>query len=409
MGFLSDTFSQLGSGAAAIYGFNENIKDVERQGTQALERAKTEGTALQRSTDFRPFTVTSALGSAAAGPAGGVGYQLTPEQEAIRQQLTSAGQGLAGMAQDPAQAYQDAAREFSIAGTGGRTVEILGGLQDSLGGVGLDPASRTREQDLIGMLAQGPDAAREQALFEQLEATQAGSRERDRLALEQRLFNQGRGGVRTSMFGGTPEQLALAKAQEEARLSSAVQARTLAGQEAARQSEQTLAGIRQGMDETGLFSNIGLEGRQLGLQELATESAAKQAAAQTALQYQAQQGGLGLDYLSAAYQPGRELTAQMEPSLALANIAGTGQRQGSQLAAALIEAGLQSQAGSQVTAGNLRQQQIDAITDIITSGLSASGNIAASQQSPGGAGDFGVTDNGGGDGFLRQILSGIFG
>ena len=60
-------------------------------------------------------------------------------------------------------------------------------------------------------------SAREQEIFDRIRATQEAEEERNRLALEERLFNQGRLGVRTSMFGGTPEQLALAKAQEEAR------------------------------------------------------------------------------------------------------------------------------------------------------------------------------------------------
>ena len=60
-------------------------------------------------------------------------------------------------------------------------------------------------------------ADREQAVFDRIRATQLPEEERQRLALEERLFGQGRLGVSSAMFGGTPEQLALAKAQEEAR------------------------------------------------------------------------------------------------------------------------------------------------------------------------------------------------
>jgi hypothetical protein len=65
--------------------------------------------------------------------------------------------------------------------------------------------------------AMTPTAQREQEVFNRIRATQVAEEERQRLALEERLASQGRLGVRTSMFGGTPEQLALAQAQEEAR------------------------------------------------------------------------------------------------------------------------------------------------------------------------------------------------
>jgi hypothetical protein len=62
-----------------------------------------------------------------------------------------------------------------------------------------------------------PTGDREQAIFERMRATMSPEEERQRLALEERLASQGRLGVRTSQFGGAPEQFALAQAQEEAR------------------------------------------------------------------------------------------------------------------------------------------------------------------------------------------------
>ena len=61
--------------------------------------------------------------------------------------------------------------------------------------------------------------------------------ERQRLELEQRMAAQGRTGVRTAQFGGTPEQLALAKAQEEARNQAMLNAMQFAGQEQQRQAQ----------------------------------------------------------------------------------------------------------------------------------------------------------------------------
>lgn len=63
--------------------------------------------------------------------------------------------------------------------------------------------------------AETTDADREAAVLQRLQDLRAPERERERLDLEQRLAAQGRLGTRTAMFGGTPEQLALAQAQEE--------------------------------------------------------------------------------------------------------------------------------------------------------------------------------------------------
>ena len=79
--------------------------------------------------------------------------------------------------------------------------------------------------------------------------------------MEQRLAAQGRLGVTTGMFGGTPEALTLAKAQEEARNQAMLNAMAFAGQEQQRMANlgtgmlaagyipqaQVLAGIEPGM------------------------------------------------------------------------------------------------------------------------------------------------------------------
>lgn len=379
MSLLTDALS----GAAAIYGFDKGISDVQKVGTAALERAKTEGTALAPVTEFRPFAVTSALGGAQATPTGGMGFNLTPEQEAIRQQLTQAGTGLISGRESLADVYQQAAGEFGVSGAPGMGRDVLLGLEAELGGLGLG-TSRQREQDLISMLTSQPDMARQQQIYQELEAMQNPARQREQLALEQRLFGQGRGGVRTAMFGGTPEEFARAKAVEEARLGSAVQARQMAEQEASRRSAQTLQALQQGQAETGLFANIGLQGRQLGLSQAELESRARQAAAQQALAYQGQQLGLGTSLLGEAYRPQQELLSTVQPSLDLANIGAAGQRQLAQLQAALVEAGLQSKIGAEVAASNLRQQQIQAISNIITGNRAAEAQERASGAEGGG-------------------------
>ena len=88
--------------------------------------------------------------------------------------------------------------------------------------------------------AVGDRATREQDIYNTIRATQLDEEERQRLALEERLFNQGRLGVQTAMFGGSPEQFALAQAQEEAQARA-----SLAAIEQARAEQMQQAGLSQ--------------------------------------------------------------------------------------------------------------------------------------------------------------------
>ena len=94
-----------------------------------------------------------------------------------------------------------------------------------------------RRAGMFFNLAETDTTQREQDIYNRMRAAQAPEEERQRLALEQRLANQGRLGVRTSMFGGTPEQLALAQAQEEAKNKAMLTALEFAGQEQQRQAQ----------------------------------------------------------------------------------------------------------------------------------------------------------------------------
>jgi hypothetical protein len=109
--------------------------------------------------------------------------------------------------------------------------------------------------------AETDTAAREQQVFQRMMDSINPQRERERLALEERLQGQGRLGVQTSMFGGTPEGLAMAKAQEEAYSRNMLGAMEFAGQEQSRQAAlgagmlassyipqaQLLSGLQPGM------------------------------------------------------------------------------------------------------------------------------------------------------------------
>ena len=88
-------------------------------------------------------------------------------------------------------------------------------------GLNLSEDEKARQERLFNLSDQilgqvgGSVEEREQAVFDRMLSGMSPEMERQRLALEQRLKAQGRGGVMTNMFGGTQEQIAIAKGKQE--------------------------------------------------------------------------------------------------------------------------------------------------------------------------------------------------
>ena len=168
------------SAAGSYYLSDQNIKDTRKFGEEAQAGMGALAGRAREDTTFKPYTVTSGLGSVAGTAEGGFNVNLSPEQQAMQQQLMAQSQGLFGQ-------------------------------------VGQDPA------------------AQQAAIYEQIRATQRPEEERNRLAMQENLFASGRGGVSTAQYGGSPEQFAMAKAQAEAQNIASLGARNqvLAEQEQA--------------------------------------------------------------------------------------------------------------------------------------------------------------------------------
>lgn len=289
---MAGLFDNLATGVGAIYGFDKGISDVQDVGSQALQRAETAATQVGQQTEFKPFTVTSGVGGVTTTPTGGITTTLTPEQQALQQQLQGFGTQAFGM---------------------------LG-----------SPEARAAEQaNIVGMLTQGGQGGREAEIMQRLQAAVAPEQERQRMALEERLFSQGRLGVATNQYGGTPEQLALEKALAEQQAGLGVSAMEQARAEQQLQSSQTLAGLQETRQRLGLLGQTGLEA------------------------------------LQQSYMPQQQLLQTLAPAIDISNIAGAMQRQGAQLGTSLLEAGFASQLGAETAASNLRQQQIQAITNLL--------------------------------------------
>ena len=341
--FFSQILSGLGGinlGDLASTGLNtaaltELMGRLGGIGQGLAQGARTIGSEAQTASQFKPFTVTTGFGDVKTDSTGGFQTQLTPAQQARQQALSG----------------------------------ITGGLLGSYTGVGGPDVSGIQEQALGGVTgaltaAQAPMATREADVFERIRAVQRPEEERQRLALQEQLQSQGRTGLRTAMFGGSPEQFALEKARAEAQNTAALSALQQAGKE----REQELATAQ------GLFG--------LGQQAAALPVALQEA------QLQNIGAGLGLEAT-----PEQLLLSTLAPALNIASIADVGRRGGAGLAAEAGMSGLEALGQTEIARANV-------LRDLYGSLLGSAG--AASGQQGLFSSIFGDTD-------LGDLLSGIGG
>ena len=278
---------------------------------QAAEGAGQIGQEAAAASQFRPFTVTTGFGGVEATPEGGFATALSPQQQARQEALSG----------------------------------ITGGLLGSYTGAGVPDVSGIQEQALGGVTgaltaAQAPMATREADVFERIRAVQRPEEQRRQLALQEQLQAQGRTGLRTAQFGGSPEQFALAQAQEEAKNRAALAALQQAGSE--RQQDLVAA---QGM--------FGLGQQAAGL------PAVLQAA-----QLQNIGAGLGLEAT-----PEQQLLSTLSPAINIASLADMGRRSGAGLQAEAGISGLEALAQTELG-------RASALRDLYTSVLGAGGAAA---------------------------------
>lgn len=245
------------AGLAAINAAYQRLQNVgETVEANAIGLANT----LDLKSQFNPFTVRSGDFTGTIGDVGADEPALTIGLSGRRRNIQQRFESLATQAlqrRDPTGTTylsRDAGRLFDQFGA-----NLGRGFDADL--VTLDPMQDRALQalDASGRFmdeAQMSTEAREQAIFGRIRASQADEEERQALALEERLASQGRLGVSTNLFGGTPEQLALAKAQSEARLNARVQAMQQA------RSERALAG-QLGTQFAGTGSALGAGARDL--------------------------------------------------------------------------------------------------------------------------------------------------
>lgn len=172
-----------------------------------------------------------------AGLLGGIGqigaaalpYTLSQSEiENLRGLGTTLGTQAGTVAQQAAEAAQF--QPFSIRTATGAGTQI--GMTETPYGqapelqYSLSPQEQAIQQGLLGQVQTmaGATPTTAESLYGQIRGIQTPEEQRQRLELENRLAAQGRLGVQTSMYGGTPEQLAFEKAIQEAQNQAALQA-----------------------------------------------------------------------------------------------------------------------------------------------------------------------------------------
>ena len=349
-----------------------SLRDVAQQASAGMAEI---GRTGAEAAAFRPFTVSTGFGGISTTPEGGFTTTLSPAMAAQQQQLQGITSGLLGGmgGMGDVTPRQTTQQMFGIQRPGGREMledpaQYTFSKQSDLGpqsptapstggfGAGIPDVSGIQQQALGGVRgfltgAMAPMAQREADVYERIRATQRPEEQRQQLALEERLASQGRTGLRTAMFGGSPEQLALAQAQEEAKARA-----SLAALQQAQAEQLQQAGLAESM--------FGLGGRAAGLP--------------AALQQEQLRNIIASQ--SAQFQPEQQLLASLTPGIQLASLADLGRRQGAGLLTEAGVSGLEDIVGAeQARAQNLAQ--------IYSALLGAQGQQAAA--SAGGRGGIG--------------------
>jgi hypothetical protein len=256
------------AGLAAI---NTAYQKLGNIGEDALLQSSTLAQNLYDKGRFTPFAVRSNIGTTNVLETGSMGSYLGGQALTTQQRMFN--RAIADVTGDTAGAIQAGGIGADLLGrtTGALDATIPGysGLLQATGG------ATAAGMDFMQQ-AQMPVAQREQQVFERIRAAQAPEEARRRLELEERLATQGRLGVSTNLYGGTPEQLALSRAQAEAQNTAMLQAMQQAREEQAQAGALgqqfgalggTLAGQLQNLQSAQQVRGLDLAQTGLGLMQ----------------------------------------------------------------------------------------------------------------------------------------------
>lgn len=315
VGFVDRNSTALGV-AGQLANQEKAIRDLESLGEDAKTFIGMPAGGLYNTvksdTQFKPFNVFSNAGNIAANATGGTTYNLSPEQQALEKSLRSGGSQLVD----------------AVLGRGD-----FGTYNSETGQMEQD--MRSEQAALIDLFA-GPLRQEnlmegEQSAYDRLQALRRPSQDRARLQLDQEEFAEGRQGLQTAQYGGTPQRFALEKAIEEQNAADALNAMGIARQDAGALSNARLTALQQQLAEKGLGADIATQ------------------------------------FLGSSYAPENALLNAAQPSLTLSNIASTAGRQLGQYGTSLGQGQMAYDLGAQSAATNLRQGTMKGLFDLLIS------------------------------------------
>jgi len=387
-GFV-DNYGTLVGAAGQLASSESAVKKLEGLGKEAVEDigfpAGSIYDTVRSDTTFKPFGVTGLpTGTISTDAMGGTQYSLSPEQQALATSLRTGGSSLVD----------------AVLGRGqyGTLNPDTGLMQDDM---------RAGQADLINMLEMGDKdaqgrtyrhlkqddylksytdpfmaaslAAGEQAAYDRLRAIRSPEEQRAQTALNQNLVAQGRQGLQTSQFGGSPEQFALSKAIEEQKSADALAAMGMARQDAEALVNQ----------------------RRLAMGDARTDQALGSSQRLQALQQQMAEKGLGADiassFLAQSYAPQTQLLQALAPSIQLSDIATAAGRDMGNYGTNLANTMLNYDLGTRGAAAALRNQTMQGLFDLLIADKTAQGNVAAAQAGSG--------QNSGDGNFFENLIS----
>ena len=329
---MENFWQDLLGGGTAAYGAYDIYDRVTDLGQSGYEDMRALGEEAQQNTQFTPYTVTGTSGSGTIGPGGSTSYSLSgtagDTANTLMQQAGNTGAMAAQI--DPYLA------QFMNAQLAGRTDPN----QYTLMNQNKQDAYATAGSAMAGL--QQPTYQREQDLYNRQLAMMAPDEQRRRLQLEDRLLAQGRSGVQTSAYGGTPEQFAMEKAIAESRNS--------AWNNAFGQAQAERAQLLNQANQMGAMGYAGTQGQQA----LASQNIAD-ALGLAAGRYggQGQAADAALRYTQAGLAPEALMLDALNAGMQNANLSQTGQIAGANLLSQLGLGGLQTRVNQEKIANEM--------------------------------------------------------
>lgn len=408
----------------------EGIDQIRQLPNMLGQQAADISNQVGQAAEFRPYTVKSGAGNIGV-TSSGIDFGTNATQQALQQQgqlmANQIGQGIPNMSGMTQQAM--GAASGMLGANSGQFANRLGG---EYAGVGQNMLDQAQQANTVGGLQgqftqqamQGAPTATAESVYDQIRAMQAPEEERQQTALEERLAAQGRLGIQTNQYGGTPEQLAQQKALAEAKNQASLQALStadnLATSQAARQTQAgQLAGqlgqiggnLTAQQQELGQrMMGMGLDAQRLGgtltaqdFQNANTAYGIGSQSAQLGNMLQGQQINNLTGMLSAAGIPMQQQLAALQGASPYTQMAQNARTLQAQTLANLGQQGMMGSVDAMNAEALMRQAQMEALTNA----LRAQGGTGSTGGSGGTSALGGML--GGGLDWLGGALGGAFG